>query len=223
MPDTARAHRAKSESMDEIFSNPSCSLVVSGGYMLGEQLFFTGPNETFANGDKVVHGQKGMVTGSATSKSHKLKGVKVRFPSNKDWVDCYLYQVSRNPPPPLPGGYRVGEKVFCTVASQNFPSGDKVVHGQQGVVMGPATGERCKGTCVAVRFPGNKRNVDCYITSVRRLRPPKRPTRRCLRAHAPRGPSTSLDRPHEPHLQATAASVALEMGHAGYLTHSAFC
>ena len=51
MPDTARAHRAKSESMDEIFSNPSCSLVVSGGYMLGEQLFFTGPNETFANGD----------------------------------------------------------------------------------------------------------------------------------------------------------------------------
>ena len=98
MPDTARAHRAKSESMDEIFSNPSCSLVVSGGYMLGEKLFFTGPN------DKVVHGQKGMVTGSATSKSHKLKGVKVRFPGNKDWVDCSLYQVSRNPPPPLPGG-----------------------------------------------------------------------------------------------------------------------
>ena len=79
--------------MDEIFSNPSCSWVVSGGYMLGEQLFFTGPNETFANGDKVVHGQQGMVTGSATSKSHTLKGVKVLFPGNKDWVDCYLYQV----------------------------------------------------------------------------------------------------------------------------------
>ena len=154
--------------MDEIFSNPPCSWVVSGGYMLGEQLFFT--NETFTNGDKVVHGQKGMVRGSATSKSHKMKGVKVLFPGNKDWVDCYLYQVSRNPPPPLPGGYRVGEKVFCTVASQNFLSGDKVVHGPQGVVMGPATGERCQGTCVAVRFPGNKRNVDCYITSVRRLR-----------------------------------------------------
>ena len=91
--------------MDEIFSNPSCSWVVSGGYMLGEQLFFTGPNETFANGDKVVHGQKGMVTGSATSKSHKLKGVKVRFPGNKDWVDCYLYQVSRNPPPRAATGW----------------------------------------------------------------------------------------------------------------------
>ena len=175
--------------MDQIFSNPSCSLVVSGGYMLGEQLFFTGPNETFANGDKVVHGQKGMVRGSATSKSHKLKGVKLLFPGNKDWVDCYLYQVSRNRPPPLPGGYTVGEKVFCTVASQTFPSGDKVVHGQQGVVLGPATGERCKGTCVAVRFPGNKKSFDCHITSVRRLRPPKRPTRRCMRAHAPRGPS----------------------------------
>ena len=95
MPDTARAHRAKSESMDEIFSNPSCSLVVSGGYMLGEQLFFTGPNETFANGDKVVHGQKGMVRGSATSKSHKLKGVKVLFPGNKQSVDCHLNAVRR--------------------------------------------------------------------------------------------------------------------------------
>ena len=81
--------------MDQIFSNPSCSLVVSGGYMLGEQLFFTGPNETFTNGDKVVHGQKGMVRGSATSKSHKMKGVKVLFPGNKGSINCYLSQVRR--------------------------------------------------------------------------------------------------------------------------------
>ena len=64
--------------------------------------------------------------------------------------------------------------------------------------------------CVAVRFPGNKKSFDCHITSVRRLRPPKRPMRRCLRAHAPRGRSTSLSRPH---LQATAAAAALERGH----------
>ena len=83
--------------------------------------------------------------------------------------------------------------------------------------MGPATGERCQGTCVAVRFPGNKRNVDCYITSVRRLRRLSAPRdAACERTPAPRGPSTSLNRPHEPHLQATAAAAALEMGHAGY-------
>ena len=118
--------------------------------------------------------------------------------------------MSRNPPPPLPGGYTVGEKVFCTVASQTFPSGDKVVHGQQGVVMGPATGERCKGTCVAVRFPGNKTSFDGYVTSVRCPRPPKRPTRRCKRAHAPRGRSFLNPAPAASHC---GGGSAVERGH----------
>ena len=101
--------------------------------------------------------------------------------------------MSRNPPPPLPGGYTVGEKVFCTVASQTFPSGDKVVHGQQGVVMGPATVETRKGKGVKVLFTGIKGNVECYLGEVRRPRaaPAATPpacaphTRRCMRAHAP--------------------------------------
>ena len=79
-------------------------------------------------------------------------------------------QVSRGAPPPLPGGYTVGEKVFYTGSSQTFSSGDKLVHGQQGEVTGPATDEATKGKGVAVRFPGNKGNVNCYLTNVRRLR-----------------------------------------------------
>ena len=71
---------------------------------------------------------------------------------------------------PLPGGYTVGDKVFCTVAGQTFPSGDKVEHGQQGEVTGPATGENTKGKGVAVLFPGNKGSISCYLTGVRRLR-----------------------------------------------------
>ena len=53
---------------------------------------------------------------------------------------------------PLPGGYRVGEKVFYTWPNRTFADGDKVVHGQQGEVVGPATGENTKGKGVAVRF-----------------------------------------------------------------------
>ena len=78
--------------------------------------------------------------------------------------------MSRDAPPPLPGGHKVGEKVFFTGTSQTFPSGDKVVHGQQGEVVGPATSEHTKGKGVAVRFPGNKGNIDCFLTQVRRLR-----------------------------------------------------
>jgi len=78
--------------------------------------------------------------------------------------------VSRDAPPPLPGGYKVGEKVFCAAASQTLSNGDKLVHGQQGEVTGPATLEGYKGKGVCLRFPGNKGGVDCYLTTVRRLR-----------------------------------------------------
>ena len=116
----------------------------------------------------------------------------------------------------LPGGYKVGEKVFYTGASQTFPSGNKLVLGQQGEVVGPATLETHKGKGVAVLFPGNNTHVNCYLTTVRRLRatpaatrPRMRPTRRCMRTpRAGRPPST------RPQLQATAAAAALEKGHA---------
>ena len=70
---------------------------------------------------------------------------------------------------PLPGGYRVGEKVFYTGANQTTSNGDKVVHGQQGEVVGPATADTHKGMGVAVRFPCNKGNVQCYLYQARLL------------------------------------------------------
>ena len=82
-------------------------------------------------------------------------------------------QVSRDAPPPLPGGYRVGEKVFYTGASETFPSGNKLVHGGQGEVVGPATLETHKDKGVAVLFPGNKGSIECLLTKVRRLRCPR--------------------------------------------------
>ena len=85
-------------------------------------------------------------------------------------------QVSREPPPPLPGGYTVGEQVYFTGAGKTFASGDRLEHGKQGEVMGPATGETHQGKGVKVRFPGNKRAIkcylarSCYLTEVRRRR-----------------------------------------------------
>ena len=95
-------------------------------------------------------------------------------------------QVSRDPPPPLPGGYKVGEKVFYAAPSKTFPNGKKVVHGQQGEVRGPATLETRKGKGVKVVFPGNTGWIDCYLTSVRRLRPLMRHTRDAACVRKPR-------------------------------------
>ena len=54
-------------------------------------------------------------------------------------------QVSREPPPPLPGGYVVGEQVYYTERSLTFVNGDRVEHGKQGELVGPATGVNHKG------------------------------------------------------------------------------
>ena len=109
-----------------------------------------------------------------------------------------------DPLPPLPGGYKVGEKVFFTDSSQTLSSGDKVVHGQQGEVMGPATLETHKGKGVSVHFPGNKGDVQCCLTHVRRLRaataacPRLRPTHATLTTPraSPRQPLPRRPSPH---------------------------
>ena len=64
----------------------------------------------------------------------------------------------------------VGEQVYYTVKSKTLVSGDRVVHGKQGEVLGPAISESFRGKGVAVLFPGNKRTVQCVLNRVRRGR-----------------------------------------------------
>ena len=64
----------------------------------------------------------------------------------------------------------MGEQVYFTGTSQTVDGGDRVEHGKQGEVMGPATSEAAEGKGVAVLFPGNKGVVECYLTTVRRRR-----------------------------------------------------
>ena len=65
-----------------------------GGYGMSEMLHYVGASQTLSNGDKVVHGQRGEVVGPAMEMSHKGKGLAMRFPSNKDDVECTLAELS---------------------------------------------------------------------------------------------------------------------------------
>ena len=51
------------------------------GYVPGEQVYYTGSNETLASGDRLEHGKRGEVVGPATIESHTGKGVTVLFPA----------------------------------------------------------------------------------------------------------------------------------------------
>ena len=82
-------------------------------------------------------------------------------------------QMSREPPPPLPGGWEAMDPVYFTGDSKTFDDGDKLVHGQQGVVVGPAALESYVGKALVVQFPGNmgSTGVGCLVSSVRRRVP----------------------------------------------------
>ena len=100
--------------------------------------------------------------------------------------------MSRDAPPPLPGGYKVGEKVFYTGANVTVSNDLKWVHGQQGKVTGPATLEtHDEGKGVSVLFPGNKGNVICLVTEVRSLRAASAATPRLRPTHTRRCPRTA--------------------------------
>ena len=95
-------------------------------------------------------------------------------------------QVSRDAPPPLPGGYTAGEKVFYTGASVTFESGGetyKYVYGEQGEVMGPGTDDE-RDTHVAVLYSSDTDSRECALNEVRRLRATPAATPRLRPSHA---------------------------------------
>ena len=115
--------------------------------------------------------------------------------------------MSISPPPPLPGGYAPGDKVFYTGQSFSFEYDGKTfdrVYGEQGEVTGPATVESHKGKGVTAVFSGDSRQ--CYLTQVRRLRaasaaspsPAAPHTRRC--PHATCVPATASAAASQPSL-----------------------
>ena len=96
-----------------------------GIFNLTEHVFYTGPNYTFPNGDKLVHGQQGEVMGPAMLESLKGKGLSIRFPGNKANVltECFLTELSRSPP--------VSGATTCHIAM--------VLHHYYPIAMGTAT------------------------------------------------------------------------------------
>ena len=67
---------------------------ILGGYEIGEKVFYTGETFTrfsfFADAEKFVYGQQGVVVGPATDGT---AGVAVHFPGNQGSVNCFFAKV----------------------------------------------------------------------------------------------------------------------------------
>jgi len=153
----------------------TASSELPGGLTVGDTRYFCVASETFDDGDKLMYGELGEVMGPPTLAGTKGKGlehysgeaVDMMFPGNKGNIACFPTLLSREPPPPLPGGHTVGGMVYSKF-SETFPSGNKVVYGQLGEVLGPTTDHPDR---VDMKFPGNKAKVGCLLTHLSREPP----------------------------------------------------
>jgi len=142
-----------------------------GNYKIGEKLYYIGANETFTTGNRLVHGEQGEVKGPGTGECEGR--LLIRFPNNQSNIVCFVNQLSYSPPPPLPGNYKIGEKLYYIGANEMVSNGDHLVHGKQGEVKGPGTGE-WEGR-VLIKFPNNKVNIACFVNQLSYSPPPPLP------------------------------------------------
>ena len=120
-----------------------------------------------------MHGQQGVVT----ERGSKDYGLMVMFPGNSESIACYPTELSPDPPPPLPGGYSVGELVYYTGGTEKKKNGDRVLYGARAEVTGPAgdDGAAYAGKGLALLFEGNKHSYDSLLTTLSRD-PPRQPS-----------------------------------------------
>ena len=142
-----------------------------GGWKVGDKVWYSGPSYAFASGNRVWYGGRGEVVGPATSAS--TERLAIDFPGSRGRVGCRLVYLSKNPPPPLPGGFAVNEVAFytgpSTCPSEVLANGDRYVHGAQCEVQGPT--EDAFGDWLSVKFKENKDNMDCAISDLSRAPP----------------------------------------------------
>ena len=111
-------------------------------------------------------------------------------------IHCYFSELSRIPPPPLPGGFLGGDMIFFFGVSRTLRSGDKFEYGVRGEVVGPDTSAVDSDEKVNVRFPGNKNAVGCYLTTLSRAWPPPPELFKVGDCVHFTGPSATIDKHH---------------------------
>ena len=139
-------------------------------YSLGQKVWFCGAPQRLQGDDRVEYGLEGEVVEASIFNAHDeltgaQKRLSIKFQGNTERVECYLGELSKAwPPPPLPGGFSVGQQVFFRGVRQRLLSGDRVGDNRPGEVVGASSID--PATRVAVRFPDNVNATDCHVDTL---------------------------------------------------------
>jgi len=145
-----------------------------GGFALDEELYYNGTGKKFDNGDRLVYGWRGRVAGQAAGDLART-AVAMRFAHNQLTIGCFLSSLTRDPPPPLPGGFAPDDLVYYNGSSSSFDNGDVLIFGERGTVVGPPTlASHAEG--LTVLFDGNKAPYQLLLNQLSREPLPSLPS-----------------------------------------------
>jgi hypothetical protein len=141
--------------------------VIPGGYQLDEEVYYSGPTTKYPDGDRLVFGAAGKISGrSVVGDGKDDDRIAVSFPGHKMPKALRCAFISYEPPV-IPGGFSVGDLVFWCGMDWSFPNKDKLHFGAQGTVTGRACSpDGIDNARVAVSFPGNKGSVVLRVPEI---------------------------------------------------------
>mmetsp|Transcript_37161 Transcript_37161/g.81101 ORF Transcript_37161/g.81101 Transcript_37161/m.81101 type:complete len:647 (-) Transcript_37161:61-2001(-) len=141
--------------------------IIPGGYRIGDRVFYAYPNWRAPDGHMLQFGVQGKVIGrSCIGDGKDDERVWVLFPGLGYGCIC-LEQISRDPPV-IPGGYKLGDRVFYGGPSRTAGcNGDRLTFGALGEVAGKATSSRSSSRAdISVVFPGNEDAADVRLAEI---------------------------------------------------------
>lgn len=94
---------------------------IPGGFTLGDEVFYSGPDWTYSNGDRLTYGAKGEVVGRSCQGDGKDdERAAVLLPGNRVAAHLRLAEISRDPPPGLSS--RLAERLLAAQMKAACPS-----------------------------------------------------------------------------------------------------
>jgi len=155
------------EEFEEWISTP-----LPGGYKIGDRVICC-IEQVSDNGVSISISDEGTVLGPDYDDEPSVSNTADRFvqcifPQMRASDDLLVSEIRR----PLPGGYKVGDRVICCI-QQDLGNRGSLSVGDEGVVLGPATGNKsgkfpskfiitCQGCKTMMQAPKQCRQLTCY-------------------------------------------------------------
>jgi hypothetical protein len=138
-------------------ANPQDSWCLPLDYALGDTVFYSGDTLHMKTGDQINFGANGKVVGPGPD----IRRVAVAFDGQKNAIVLMLDWLTSEDPL-LPGGLYIGDRVYWQGGKQRFASGNMVVHGVQGKLVGRGSQEKR----LFVLFDGNETPMEITMNQV---------------------------------------------------------